>query len=111
MSTGARPSRHEQREQRRAEERAKRESEARRARMTRYAVFGAIGALIVLGIVLGIGPLSNAFTASRAQGAQYPDQGRTHVATGAQHDPYNSNPPTSGPHWENWVRQGVYGQP
>jgi hypothetical protein len=29
----------------------------------------------------------------------YPDQGQEHISVGAEHAPYNSNPPTSGPHY------------
>jgi hypothetical protein len=29
---------------------------------------------------------------------EYPTQGRDHIEVGDPHDPYNSNPPTSGPH-------------
>ena len=29
---------------------------------------------------------------------EYPSQGRDHIEVSDPHDPYNSNPPTSGPH-------------
>jgi hypothetical protein len=35
-----------------------------------------------------------------------PIQGREHIATGAAHEPYNSNPPTSGPHYDTPARPG-----
>ncbi|MEK7636485.1 MAG: DUF3105 domain-containing protein [Patescibacteria group bacterium] len=38
----------------------------------------------------------------------YPDQGRDHIADGASHDPYNSNPPTSGPHYVEWAMDRFY---
>ncbi len=36
------------------------------------------------------------------------DQGRNHIDIGAAHPEYNSNPPTSGPHYEKWESKGVY---
>lgn len=41
-------------------------------------------------------------------GVEYPDQGQQHIAPGQTHDPYNSNPPTSGPHYEQPAPWGVY---
>lgn len=38
------------------------------------------------------------------------DQGREHVAPGTVVN-YNSNPPTSGQHYTDWIRKGVYDQP
>lgn len=40
-------------------------------------------------------------------GTKIDDLGREHVPVG-QEVKYNSNPPTSGPHYEEWVRSGVY---
>ena len=39
-------------------------------------------------------------------GDKIPDMTGIHIANGAQHDPYNSNPPTSGYHWANTVAGG-----
>ena len=36
------------------------------------------------------------------------DQGRTHINVGASHPAYNSNPPTSGWHYEEWKTKGLY---
>jgi len=36
------------------------------------------------------------------------DQGRNHIDVGAPHPAYNSNPPTSGWHYEEWESKGVY---
>lgn len=43
-----------------------------------------------------------------AVGESVPIQGRDHIKVGESHPPYNSNPPTSGPHYENPVSAGVY---
>ena len=40
----------------------------------------------------------------------FEDLGRTHVPVGTQ-TYYNSNPPTSGPHYEVWTRAGVLDAP
>ncbi|MBI2355878.1 MAG: DUF3105 domain-containing protein [Candidatus Doudnabacteria bacterium] len=37
-------------------------------------------------------------------------QPAAHIAVGAAHDPYNSNPPTSGPHYAEPANWGVYQQ-
>ena len=39
---------------------------------------------------------------------EIPDQGRNHIDVGASHPAYNSNPPTSGWHYEKWADKGVY---
>lgn len=39
---------------------------------------------------------------------QVSDQGRGHINVGASHPAYNSNPPTSGPHYEKWEEKGIY---
>ncbi len=38
------------------------------------------------------------------------DQGRNHITVGASHPDYNSNPPTSGWHYEEWESKGIYKQ-
>lgn len=43
-------------------------------------------------------------------GEKMADLGRDHVAIGEVVE-YNSNPPTSGKHYEDWVRSGVYENP
>lgn len=40
-------------------------------------------------------------------GQKITDLGRGHVPVGTKVD-YNSNPPTSGKHYEEWVRKGMY---
>ena len=43
-------------------------------------------------------------------GQKIKDEGRGHVDIGTQVD-YNSNPPTSGKHYADWVRSGFYSEP
>jgi hypothetical protein len=40
-----------------------------------------------------------------------PDQGNTHISVGEAHAAYNSNPPTSGPHYEQPARPGFREEP
>lgn len=42
------------------------------------------------------------------QGEAFPLQTASHIEVGALHDPYNSNPPTSGPHYAQDAEWGVY---
>jgi len=63
--------------------------------------------IIFILILAGIGYwlYSSLFTAKPGQ--SIPNQGRDHVAETTKVD-YNSNPPTSGPHSEQWEKAGVY---
>ncbi len=39
---------------------------------------------------------------------EVPIQGVNHIGIGESHEPYNSKPPTSGPHYAEWVDAGLY---
>lgn len=41
-------------------------------------------------------------------GTEQKDLGRNHIEVGSAHDPYASNPPTSGPHYPEPAAWGVY---
>lgn len=41
-------------------------------------------------------------------GEDVPIQGASHIPVGQPHEPYNSNPPTSGPHYEEPAEVGFY---
>ncbi len=74
--------------------------------------------LVMLAIVGGIGWLY-AVQGEKMQeklsktliGEKMPDQGAVHVARGAEHVEYNSNPPTSGPHWAGVAGPGIKTEP
>ena len=44
-------------------------------------------------------------------GTKIEELGRDHIAVGQSHEPYNSNPPTSGPHYAQPADWGVSDQP
>jgi hypothetical protein len=111
MATDMKPTRREQRQQRRDAERQKREAAARRARTQKLAIYGVIAALVLLGGALAIPSLMGSMSGAAAQGTQFPNQGQQHINLGQSHEPYNSNPPTSGPHYPDPARWGVYDNP
>jgi hypothetical protein len=76
-------------------------------------------ALIIIGIVIVIGAAagylfwkdykSGVLTGDvQLAGVEYPDGGQQHIPVDSTHEPYNSNPPTSGPHYEQPAAWGVY---
>lgn len=102
-------SKKELRDQRREERRSAEESARMRKKMMRvvwWAIgIGAIGVLIG-GIVWAIianrpAPLGEDFS------REVPHEGATHVTEG-QKVTYRSNPPTSGDHWPDPLRDGIY---
>lgn len=68
--------------------------------------------IILLAVVAFLALLVWLFIASSKPlpGTKVADLGRGHVPTGKQVE-YNSNPPTSGKHYEDWIRSGVYREP
>ncbi len=72
--------------------------------------------LAVLGILVWITTQSaNTIAAGSAAGLdrvqRYPIQSRNHIAVGAQHPAYNSDPPTSGWHYDTPADAGFYENP
>lgn len=70
-----------------------------------------------IGIILVIVTLFGAFLAwlfiessKPLPGSKIADLGRGHVPVGENVD-YNSNPPTSGKHYADWIRSGIYETP
>lgn len=54
---------------------------------------------------------NNAKLSKAPMGEKMPDMGGTHVARGATHAEYGSNPPTSGPHWVDVAGAGIKNEP
>ncbi len=63
--------------------------------------------LVVLGLVAAL-VLYNQRQAAALPGEQVASQGNLHIAEGAPLPAYNTNPPTSGPHYPNIARAGTY---
>ena len=102
----------EQKQARReAEERRRAEQRKQAFRRNALTIGSAVlvGALVVIAIVLqresGQGPGApdnvgvSAAQANCADIEEFEEQGADHIDTGAAHEPYNSSPPTSGPHY------------
>lgn len=69
---------------------------------------------LILFSALLIGPLSfsPAYAQEDGPGTSVPSLGNRHISSiRATHPPYNSKPPTSGPHTHNVAKWGVYRQP
>jgi hypothetical protein len=86
-----------------------RHSRARRRMPPRQRTAIAVTALVLIAAVVG-------YFAYRAQanlpGALLPDQGNLHIASAeSPHVPYNSDPPTSGPHLPYIAPWGVHTRP
>lgn len=87
-------------------ERETRIAAARRLRIAKRAFWIAAAALVIAGGSYGLVRYSRE-RSENLPGAPVPDQGRPHVALGTPFA-YNSNPPTSGPHFGNIAEWGAY---
>jgi hypothetical protein len=67
-----------------------------------WLIGAGIVALIAVPIVI------NTTQRTRLPGETFPSQGNTHIADGDTSADYNSNPPTSGPHWGTLADWGSY---
>lgn len=87
--------------------------------MKRLLIMGGVAvAVLGLGILLFLQDAKNSQfkvtenkTNSAQVGQEFPSQGQTHITPGQSHDPYNSSPPTSGPHLAQPANWGVYSAP
>lgn len=70
------------------------------------------GGLIAVAIIVGLVLLVQSNTAQAGTpGERIPIQGADHIPMGASHEPYSSDPPTSGPHYVETLDAGVYDIP
>ena len=83
----------------------RREERGQKSKKTKFIAWG-IGIVVVGGI--GALFLLPSRPESPRPGQAFPIQGQTHIAVGASHIAYNSNPPTSGPHYAQPAGWGVY---
>lgn len=87
------------------EKELRREAAERRAMLRRILWIAGIAAAAAL--LVGGGIFLNRRRVENLPGREIPDQGAEHVAPGHQFS-YNSNPPTSGPHFASPAEWGVY---
>lgn len=84
---------------------------------TKHKIFAGIGLLTLVIIVGGVWLSNKEEIKTQAQlskplmGEKMPDMGALHVARGATHSAYNSNPPTSGSHWTGVAGPGIKDEP
>lgn len=82
----------------------------------KWIIISVIVLLIILGggVFLLTKPQSSSSDQPQQAGKykwqRYPDLGRTHVKEGTKIT-YNSNPPTSGPHYPVWQKYGILDKP
>ncbi len=70
------------------------------------------GGVLALVVMVGLVVLVQSNTASaNAPGERIPIQGANHITPGTAHEPYNSDPPTSGPHYPDPIPAGYYDTP
>jgi hypothetical protein len=76
-----------------------------------------IGIFVVVLVVVGLGYFlfqasNKPIDPSEQPGEAFEDQGAEHIAEGSTSQvTYNSNPPTSGPHWPSAAPWGIYDNP
>lgn len=90
-------------------ERRQRTNDARRRRIKKIIIWLVV-LVVIAGAVYGLVILSKK-SAENKPGEESPDQGNLHIDVGAAHEAYNSNPPTSGPHYERPANWGFYTEP
>jgi len=98
-------SKKERREQKR-EDRASELAKAARTRTLLRMLPWVALAVVVVAVAFGLWKF---YRAAGLAPDEFADQGEVHMKEGERaKDPYNSNPPTSGPHWPEGVRDGIY---
>lgn len=83
------------------------EKGTKRKKVIRRVLIVLTAVAVIAGVVWLIA-FAPARPARERPGEAFPIQGQTHIAVGATHPAYNSNPPTSGPHYAQPARWGVY---
>ena len=93
---------------------ARRERRNRRNRLKRVLILVAVGGVSGLFLIALFIPQSfggGERDLPDGPGVRQDDQGREHVPEGGSHAPYNTNPPTSGWHYDRWASWGIKSEP
>ena len=93
---------------------ARRERRNRRTRLKRVLALVAVGGVSGLFLIALFIPQSfggGERDLPDGPGLRQEDQGREHIPEGGSHAPYNTNPPTSGWHYERWASWGIKNEP
>ncbi len=96
--------------------------QAERSRRRRWLVIGGAVVIVILVAVVAVfqsgvlnppapPPVAQAATGSCGNVQSFPSLGQEHIAFGQPHAPYNSNPPSSGPHLDTPQNWGIYTVP
>lgn len=86
----------------------KQRSKRRRSRTTANRapwIIGAIGIALLIAVPIVV----ESVRAANLPGERFASQGNRHIPLGANVPPYNSDPPTSGPHTAELASWGTYG--
>jgi len=84
-------------------QREMRRRERHRRQLTSRILWGALAALVLAGLGYAGWQLSRP-----KLGIAVPEMASQHIQIGEQHEPYNSDPPTSGPHYVQPAEAGFY---
>lgn len=76
--------------------------------MNKFAAVVIISSIALIGGIVFIS--TKASDTGPVQGEEVPDLGGQHIAVGQEHTPYNSSPPTSGPHYGDPQPAGIYNE-
>ncbi|MBI2912078.1 MAG: DUF3105 domain-containing protein [Chloroflexi bacterium] len=88
------------------QQRSQSTSSGRRNRIVMALVLAGIVTVVIYGLTVILPQVS-----APSPGQSVPDLGVTHIRPGEAHEPYNSDPPTSGPHFPGLEAWGVYREP
>ncbi|MDP3724235.1 MAG: DUF3105 domain-containing protein [bacterium] len=80
-----------------------------RQKSTRSKLLSRFGlGLALIAALAGAGWFVFSIILTPLPGQKVPEMGREHIAIGTSHTPYNSNPPTSGPHYADTANWGIH---
>jgi len=98
----------------RTRQRREQKQESTRSRNLIMGGIAIVGVIAVIAVLLFVweSQLPDVDLAEVAdESLTFANQGQEHIPEGSPRPEYNSNPPTSGPHYAQWLPTGVYEQP